>query len=132
MAPSHGSLTIHVENCVPPADVREIRGASLRTNHEDIITSTTGFLFAAITPAREMPLAARASELTIPYLMTHRPDAVLAKVNKSALKFTAGALAGALGKTATAPFDRLKLLMQVKGGLEVRSPRAMTPAIQQK
>lgn len=75
-------------------------------------------------PAALAPTSSRPGDLSVGYLLTHRPDAVLAKVNKEALKFTAGAVAGALGKTATAPFDRLKLLLQVKGGLEVRGSGA--------
>lgn len=32
--------------------------------------------------------------------------------------FTAGAVSGAIGKTLTAPLDRVKLLLQTSGGLQ--------------
>ena len=57
-------------------------------------------------------------ELSFGHLLTHCPAALLSRPNREVVTFAAGALAGALGKTATAPFDRLKLLLQCKGGLQ--------------
>ena len=52
------------------------------------------------------------------YLLKHRPQALLARVPQAAVLFTAGAVAGAVGKSLTAPLDRVKLLLQTRGGLQ--------------
>jgi solute carrier family 25 (mitochondrial phosphate transporter), member 23/24/25/41 len=59
-------------------------------------------------------------EVRIPFLelVTRRPEALLSQVDRGAVLFVAGAVAGAIGKTVTAPFDRLKLLLQTKGGFQ--------------
>lgn len=52
------------------------------------------------------------------YLLSRRPVALLSLVPRPAVLFTAGALSGAIGKTLTAPLDRVKLLLQTSGGLQ--------------
>ena len=42
--------------------------------------------------------------------------AIVAQIPKPAYFFAAGAISGAIGKTMTAPLDRVKVLLQVKGG----------------
>lgn len=70
------------------------------------------------------PSSSSSSDSDIPWtdLMSSRPDALLSKVDRNAVLFAAGAVAGAIGKTVTAPFDRLKLLMQVR---IYQGPRAL-------
>ena len=52
------------------------------------------------------------------FLLSKRPIALLSLIPRPAVLFTAGAVSGAIGKTLTAPLDRVKLLLQTSGGLQ--------------
>ena len=52
------------------------------------------------------------------HLLSTRPLALLSLIPRPAVLFTAGAVSGAIGKTITAPLDRVKLLLQTSGGLQ--------------
>lgn len=52
------------------------------------------------------------------HLLSNRPLALLSLIPRPAVLFTAGAVSGAIGKTITAPLDRVKLLLQTSGGLQ--------------
>ena len=65
----------------------------------------------------ELGEATTVNRVSPAYLATHRPVALLALVPRAAVLFGAGAASGAIAKSLTAPLDRVKLLLQVKGGL---------------
>ncbi|BDA48379.1 probable envelope ADP,ATP carrier protein, chloroplastic [Coccomyxa sp. Obi] len=75
-------------------------------------TGAPVFELAAAAPAGS------AQNVDLGRLLVRRPVAAIALVPKPALLFAAGAVAGALGKTLTAPLDRVKLLLQTRGGLQ--------------
>lgn len=71
--------------------------------------------FASITGQRAQVSSRRLSRQT--RLLLRRPDAAVAVLPKSLVLFAAGAVAGAIGKTLTAPLDRVKILLQTQGGM---------------
>ncbi len=68
------------------------------------------FELAVATNAKDRPDAR--------HLLSNRPLALLSLIPRPAVLFTAGAVSGAIGKTITAPLDRVKLLLQTSGGLQ--------------
>lgn len=91
--------------------------------------ATVNFVYALNTPHRQQgpcfELAvdrhdghAQQDRPNIQHLLKHRPQALLSLLPRPVVLFTAGAVSGAIGKTLTAPLDRVKLLLQTSGGLQ--------------
>lgn len=69
----------------------------------------------ALDSKRTKPQADRPS---FQHLLQHKPLALLSQLPRPVVLFAAGAVSGAIGKTLTAPLDRVKLLLQTSGGLQ--------------
>lgn len=78
--------------------------------------------FASITGQRTNVSSRCMSRQT--RMLLRRPDAAIVLLPKSAVLFAAGAIAGAIGKTLTAPLDRVKILLQTQGGMATGNLRA--------
>ncbi|KAD3067627.1 hypothetical protein E3N88_35507 [Mikania micrantha] len=90
--------------------------------HEDSDTllwhkcgSTGGSRFACVSMPEKKILPETVEFTPTAAQILKHPLAVVALVPKDAALFAAGAVAGAAAKTVTAPFDRIKLIMQTHG-----------------
>ncbi|KAK9836298.1 hypothetical protein WJX81_003355 [Elliptochloris bilobata] len=72
-----------------------------------------GVAAGLLNPDRQLPGA----QLPAGKLLVSRPLAALAVLPRPLVLFAAGAVSGAIGKSLTAPLDRVKLLLQTRGGL---------------
>lgn len=70
-------------------------------------------------PRASLSTARRRPDAHPPFsVLVKRPVSLLSLAPSSVVLFFAGAFAGAVGKTLVAPLDRVKILLQVKGGYQ--------------
>lgn len=98
----------HSSSLVP--DVDQTASQHSTRLPQSIQRQAPSFELAVATDAKDRPDAR--------HLLSNRPLALLSLIPRPAVLFTAGAVSGAIGKTITAPLDRVKLLLQTSGGLQ--------------
>ncbi|KAL3138930.1 hypothetical protein ABBQ32_005745 [Trebouxia sp. C0010 RCD-2024] len=117
---SHRIVAGSIQSAAPAACRFTTASYCLDVDQAEAVESTArSRSYRPSTPCFELTVSrSEQKRPDVRYLLSKRPIALLSLVPRPAVLFTAGAVSGAIGKTLTAPLDRVKLLLQTSGGLQ--------------